>query len=391
MVKKVEWRKWRRLACEKMPFVEPLLFACSFKEDETIPTACVNVRTLEVRFNPKWMAGRSEQDNAFAFAHEGCHLLLQHGERSQALMARDGDKAHPEVFNIAQDIAVNHVVSAVSGWDVPKDGLPAEPRYEGASWEQIYYDLLKNARTIKGACCKMEGHGKGEKPGAGAALVIEQARDAAGKALQKQAKEGGLRAGKEVGELRELLAGMMPLDKPLDWMAKLKRYLTALDTACKEFDMRCLYKRAMIDRQIVMPNLASALKAKRAGMSVDNSGSVDDEQFNRIASCIGDFAKRVGFVEILVYHFTSEVVKRERYTNLKDLKNFKRVASGGTCITPADIRAGEDRCSFNIILTDGCVDDWRDEYSVPTLVILTSRTPEPPKARNLLGVIYACD
>ena len=391
--KKGGFKVWRRLACEAMPCVEPILYACRYIEDEEagIGTFCIEPATLTVKYNPKFAAKNTDQHNAYILAHEAGHFLCRHADRAKAMLALEGkEKFQPQLFMIAEEVAVNHLVSSLTGWPVPEGGTPPFPECKALTTEEIYHKLRRIASKLPkmGFC---PGHGDGEMPQSGAAALLSvQAQEQAGKILQKQAEEGKL-AGSEVGELRELAVLMSELKKPIDWKEKLRRYLTALDTNCKEFDPRCIYRRPMmLGSELVMPNLASSPTVKRAGVSVDNSGSVDDAMFGGIVGVLNDFAKKVGFNEMLVYHFTSEVIKRERYTNLKELAHFKRQGSGGTCVLDADRQAKRDGCQFNIILTDGYV-CWPQQFSVPTLIVLTVKDNSDIQCGNLIGVVEAVD
>lgn len=390
---KSTFKVWRKLACQAMPCVEPILYACKYVEDETagIGTFCIEPSTLTIRYNPKFAAKNSEQDNAFILAHEAGHFLCRHADRAKTMSDREGkDKFQPGLFLMAEEIAVNHLVTTLTGWPVPAGGTPPFPECKALTTEEIYHKLKAVMAKLppRGWC---PGHGKdGDKmPQGGSAveLLKIQAQEQAGRALQKQMKDGQL-PGTDVGELRELAVLIGELKKPIDWKERLRRYLTALDTNCKEFDPRCIYRRPMmLGSELVMPNLASSPTVKRAGVSVDNSGSVDDAMFADIATVLNDFAKKVGFNEMVVYHFTSQVIKRERYTDLRQLAKFKRQGNGGTCVLDADKQAKRDGCQFNIILTDGYV-MWPQQFSVPTLIVLTVKS-DTIQCGNLIGVVEA--
>jgi len=139
---------------------------------------------------------------------------------------------------------------------------------------------------------------------------------------------------------------------------------------------------------MVVPNLSSQPVCKRGGISLDNSGSVDDALFEVFLGALASVGDKLGFQEFMIYHFTSEVMKRERLTNIRQLKKVKREACGGTAIEDADQWARKDKVQFNIIMTDGYV-GWLSSYSVPTLVVIPKgiQVEEPPDAFNLIGCI----
>ena len=392
MEKKNELREWRRMVAETIPAFEPLLFACNYVQDEKagVGTFCVNAGTLEVRYSPSFAGRRSCDANAFVLAHEIGHVILRHGSRTKLIREREGKAFRPGLWTIATEISVNNVVRALSGWPIPSDSGALEfddPKFLPMSSEEIYAELKKCCIEMKVPCC-LRGEEDGENPSGATALLVDTTIDGFPKAVENRL---GKRPGDLPGDLREVLAAHLKLQTRIDWRRLLARFLTAMEVNCKEFDLRTIYRRPqMLGSQLTAPNLTGTPTVRKLALSVDNSGSVSDELFAQLVGVLDSFAQRVGFQEMLVYHFTSEVIRKERYTSLKGLAKFKRVGCGGTDITECNEQARKDGVQFNLILTDGEV-DWLAEYSVPTLVVLVTDVPEPPKVKGLLGCVWATE
>ena len=385
-------KRWRRGVCKAIPAFDAILYAATYEEDESIGTIGINNNTLKIKVNPKFVATQKDADNTFILAHEAAHFLCDHLRRGQAMKRQEGDDFRVDLFKGAAEYAVNTLVESLSGWSTPK-GTEYQPvkKWKLLSTEGIYKEMKKDpANKLPPVLCLCGGDGKdGDgKPQSGVAqMVAEQAREAATKTLQEGL--GGKSPGDQVGELRQLLLDRLGLLKPPDWRRKLARYLTALDTNCKHFDPRSIYHRAMCDgRDMVLPNLASESIARRFALSLDNSGSVDDEMFTQILGTVHSATQQLGFKELYVYHFTCAIIKRLRLTTASQIKKIAREGSGGTDIHEVDRQAKQDACMFNIIVTDGYV-EWLTSYAVPTLVVLTVEDVQPPpKVHNLIGTVY---
>ncbi|KKN28856.1 hypothetical protein LCGC14_0849960 [marine sediment metagenome] len=385
-------KKWRRGVCKAIPAFDAILYAATYEEDKSIQTLGINNETLKIKVNPEFVAKQTEADITFILAHEAAHFLCDHLRRRQAMARQEGDDYRHDLATGAQEYAVNTLVESLSGWNTPK-GTEYQPveKWKMLAWEEIYKEMKKDpANKLPPVLCLCGGDGKdGDgKPQTGVAqMIAEQAREATTKTLQQGIS--GQPPGDQVGELRQLLLDRLGLLKPPDWRRQLARYLTALDTNCKHFDPRSIYRRAMCDgRYMVLPNLASEPIARRFALSLDNSGSVCDEMFTQILGTVHSATQQLGFKELYVYHFTCAIIKRLRLTTASQIKKIAREGSGGTDIHEVDMQAKKDACMFNIIVTDGYV-EWLTSYAVPTLVVLTVEDVQPPpKVHNLVGTVY---
>jgi predicted metal-dependent peptidase len=130
-------------------------------EDENVPTLCTDGHRMWV--NPTFFNGLALDYKITAVAHESCHKMLHHCTR--------GLDFDPRIGGIAADIVVNTLL-ADNGFKIHPNWVQPEPKYKGWTFEAVYRDLMKNAKTPQpgqGGCGGMPGQPKppqkGGKPG----------------------------------------------------------------------------------------------------------------------------------------------------------------------------------------------------------------------------------
>lgn len=373
--------------------VAAILHACSYREDSTEefwkgtpagdkPTFCVNPYTLEVVYSQKFANNNTPEENAFILAHEGTHVLCDHFSRRMAMKKKEGIAFQPRIFMAAEEMAVNELVMSVGHWSkVPSKGVSPLKDLLSLTTEEKYFELKKRATKVEVYCMCGEGEAEGEDS------INDILRSQAINSGRKVALESykGLPPGNMPGELRVMAAGFAKLDKPPDFRELLIRYMTAMTISCSHFDEATIYRNRVLMDGLCIPNLGNKPQASKFVVSIDNSGSVDDARFSLLKSILIEAADQLGFNEIIVQHFTTQVMATERYTDLSKLKTFKRRADGGTALEDCDQKAKRANGVFNIILTDGYV-SWLPHYSLPTLVVRTKEgVSGPPKVRNLIA------
>lgn len=390
------FKNWRKEAARRVHALAPILYALSIHEDPEmgVGTFCVNPWSLEMVYNPKFAEKNSLEENAFILAHEATHVLCDHGNRRMKFREKEGTGFILPLWMMAEEMQVNDLVSTLSGWKPPKDVIVVNDECKGLTTEETYIWLKQHTKIVKQPC----GGGKGcihgdsgdqkEKVAGIGDAATEMVRESAIEASQKNASEG-VPPGTDCGELKRIQLALKGFAVPADLRQMLRRYLTAMDTNCKHFDASTLYKRRMVLDGLCLPNLSSSPIAKKFVVSVDNSGSIGDDEFSEFKGILTDSARQLGFQEIVVQHFTTEVMKTERFYDLRKLQKMARQANGGTAIEDADFRAYMHKGQFHIILTDGYV-GWLRRYMLPTVVVITQETEPPERGTpGLVGVIEA--
>lgn len=396
------WKEWRRQLADRAFLLSPLLHAATVVEDPEFRTPdggpgtfAVEPASLTIRYNPEFAAANSSDQNCGVLAHELCHVLCDHIKRRTAMAKRDGTTFSLEAWVAAEEMSCNDLVTEL--FELPLPGKPyisPDASWRALSVEQKYRKLLaegypqgaKGSKPMAGDGSCTHGDGECEGMPGMQEVVTAAAMDAVMRQLNESMK--GQPPGNMSGELRRLAirAGIIP--RPVDWRTLLRQMLTAADyRKANDFDHSTIYKRRQLIDGLVCPNLSHQPTAQRAVVSIDNSGSVDDGLFAELLGILNDAFQKLGFQQLIIQHFTTEVLATERLNDIRQLRNVGRQACGGTDITEADKLAAKERGQFHIILTDGEL-YWLPRYSLPTVVVVaggggTLPSPTP----GLIGAV----
>jgi len=388
-------KTWRALACQRVPMIAAILHACSYYENSDKAywqqlgvgegTFCVNPYTLEVTYSQQFANTHTPEENAFILAHEGVHVLCDHLNRRQKMKQREGISFQPHIFEIAEEMAVNELVLSIGGWSKVPGGIEPDTSMTNLTTEEKYFELKKKAKHITIKCKCMHGDPKDGDGGRGMGDILKAQAIKAGRKVALENSKGQ-QPGNMPGELRELASSFAKLYKPPDFRELMLRHMHAMTVSASHFDESTIYRNRMLLDGLCIPNLGNRPQASKFVVSIDNSGSVDDTRFAHLKSILIEAADQLGFNEIIVQHFTTQVMATERYTDLNKLKTFKRRADGGTALEDCDHKAAKTGAVFNIILTDGYV-SWLNSYSLPTLIVRTKEegVSGPPRVRNLIA------
>lgn len=128
----------------KFPFIGGISLKMNLipVRDIMCPTACTDGKN--VYFDCAFYTELGPKERVFVLGHEIWHCVMLHLSRRQT---RD-----PQIFNIATDMEVNHLLKINSKDGIltpPKDVLLPPQQLEGKSAEEIYDWLLKEANKIK--------------------------------------------------------------------------------------------------------------------------------------------------------------------------------------------------------------------------------------------------
>lgn len=203
------------------PFFGKLALRLELTEDLTFPFA-VGTNGIHLYFNSTMIEPRkwTEKEMEGVLCHEVLHCAYQH------MLRRRG--RHPELFNIACDLAINPPILA-SGHTLPS-GVLNDPKYTGWSAERIYDDLLQSATFASGAVCNFDGKGgKGQDwgqvmdaPQSGYGSPNDQLEQEWQQAV-KQAAEVAKQRGKFPGALTSLVEDL--IDPTVDWRSIIRAFV----------------------------------------------------------------------------------------------------------------------------------------------------------------------
>lgn len=370
-------QKARARMLVKHVFFGTILVSTKCIPDETIPTACTNM--IDIRYNPKFINDIGDVDKVlFVLAHEVGHVMLMHGHR---LQGRD-----PFLFNIAGDYAINWMLKEC-GFNL-LDGCLVDEKYKDMSAEQIYDDLLKDAKKRKkgkgkggGGSATGNGQpsdggdgdypdplGRDLKPGPGANDPEERARQV--RAIQQkvaQAANMARMAGQMPGALERLVNEV--LDPAVPWNVLLRDYMTRITYDDETWSRR---NRRF---ETFLPSRHS-LAMGEIVMICDTSGSIGVEELNKVAAEISSIADTMRPERIRVIWCDAHIAGEQCFELGEEIKLVPK-GGGGT-----DMRVGLDRAEvYNPIVTVLCTDGytpWPDvEPPYPLIVCCSTMTKCP--------------
>ena len=326
------------------------------KPTTTIPTAGVwadkETGKLQMLYNPTWMEGLTDVERTGVLMHEFYHLLFKH------VTTRLPEEGMTHLWNVAADLAINgHIADKL-----PQEGcIPGVGRFEdwpsgrAAEW---YFEKLKQEQEEQqeqsgdgegeggdGLPDTLDSHeGWGDIPEGMQGVVDERVREVIGEAVQECENENKSYGSVPHDIKREL---QKSIRRTLDPEKVLRYFIKTSQASNKQSTVRRVNKRA--------PYQWPAKRVKRVAniaISIDQSGSVDDEMLKTFFSLLNKFAKLATFT---VVPFDSEVCEDAVYVWRKgETKDWKRVRYGGTDFDPPTKWGNERNFDGHIVLTDMC-------------------------------------
>ena len=118
----------------KYGFFGNILANTTFEETKTVDTAATDGKNIY--YNSEFTNSLTEKEQIFLFAHELCHIALNHIYRSEG-------KDH-ELWNTATDAVINSYLTQKDGLPLIEGGVDIKDAYMYDA-EQLYEKLLKEA------------------------------------------------------------------------------------------------------------------------------------------------------------------------------------------------------------------------------------------------------
>ena len=353
---------------------EPFFAALSRKINKTassaLPTAGVRVNPdtaqFEMLYNPEFFERLDDPSRKDVLKHEFYHLVFDH------VTTRKPENVKPMTWNFATDLAINsHLENLPSGCLKPGQG-PYENFSSGLTAE-AYLVLLKKQEEEKANDGEKqegsdegsgEGFGKGSGKGSGEgsgdegqfdshegwgavdSTIEEIAKERLKDFIKKAAGEAN-QSGKGWGSVptscrRDILER---LATHVDWKKVLRYFVKTSTRANKRSTVKRLNKRY----SYIHPGKKVTRQA-RIAISIDQSGSVDDEMLAAFFSELNKLAKLASFT---VIPFDTRVDESLIY-EWKQGQNHKteRVMCGGTCFNAPTEYVNKHGFDGHIVLTD---------------------------------------
>jgi len=368
---------------------EPFFASLSRNVDKRvgpIPTACVRVNPDTARFEmlycPEFFEGMPDDHVRGILKHEFYHLLFEHVTGRMPEEVKGDFAKYGKLWNYATDLAIN---SHLQG-ELPENCLmPGEGPFEelplGKSAEWYYAELKKNAKEEgepeeqegqegepgeegegQGSAGGEGGEGEENKDGQGGEpetlddhsmwgqddtaneIAKERLKEAVKKAAQEAAKAGSW--GSVGGDCKRDITDRL-LTTKVDWRNVLRYFIKTSQKANRRSTIKRINKRY----PYIHPGRKQTRQAKIA-ISIDQSGSVDDEM---LQAFFAELNKLASLAEFTVIPFDTNVAKDKVFVWKKgEKRTWERVMCGGTCFEAPTDYVNENSFDGHIVLTDMC-------------------------------------
>mgnify|MGYP003117335994 FL=1 len=358
---------------------EPFFAAISRRIDKratyAIPTAGVMVNPdsgqFEMLYNPEFFEKLTDDERRDVLKHEFYHVVFLH------VTNRMPENTNLKRWNIAADLAINsHLHNLPEGGLIPGEGLFKDlPRGMSAEW---YLANLPKKKTNKkegesqdGEGEPSSGGGQGE-PGdeqqgqhqtledmldeidtlddhSGWGKCSDEVKDLAKERLKDIIKKAGEECSKNnswgsvSSSARKDI--MKVLETKVDWKKVLRFFVKASQRANRSSSIKRINRRYAY----VHPG-RKANRVAKVAVSIDQSGSVDD---NMLAKFFAELGKLAEIAEFVVIPFDTRVAEEKIFTWKKgQKKQYERVLAGGTCFDAPTEYVNGQGFDGHIVLTD---------------------------------------
>ena len=356
---------------------EPFFAAISRRIDKrasyAIPTAGVMINPdtaqFEMLYNPKFFADLTDLERADVLKHEFYHVLFEH------VTGRMPSDVNMKLWNIATDLAINsHLNNLPEGGLIPGEkDTPFEnlPRGESAEWYMANmpeFDNDKGENQSGPSSSESQGQGSsGGDPSDGDSQsdgipdtlddhsgwqecsqdIKDMAKERLKEVVRKAAEEASAsnRWGSVSQDTRKKVMKM--LETKVDWRKVLRYFVKSSQRANRSSSIKRINRRYAY----IHPG-RKANRVARVAVSVDQSGSVDD---NMLAMFFAELNKLAQIAEFVVIPFDTRVDESKVFTWKKgQTKLPERVLQGGTCFDAPTDYVNNEGFDGHIILTDMC-------------------------------------
>lgn len=301
------------------PFFATLAMGLKLQVREDLPTMATDGE--HIFFNPDWVATLSDENLKGVIAHEVCHVAHLHHTRR---MGRE-----PERWNIACDVAINHILED-AGFALPPGQHTQYPHLKNLSSEAVYNKLPPGT-----------GKGQGQDPN-GWGGILDAPGPNGTKAspsdmaqAEQQAKVSTINAAhiaKARGKLPGSLQGLVKdyTNPRLDPKQVLRDFLDRQSKGDYSWDRP---NRRFIQQGIYLPRLNCRTMGELA-IIVDTSGSVDDSMLRDIGGFLVATFEQCKPERVTVL-YTDAIVQRVDTYEQGELFTMSAPGRGGT-----DLRTG---------------------------------------------------
>ena len=362
-------------------------------EVNDMPTAATNGR--DVFYGRKFVQKLDEREVKAVVLHENIHKALRQLSVWQHLF-----KKSASIANIAADYVTNLLIedSDPQGVDVKlPDTALLDPDLRGLDTGEIFRRLMDEAEKTGKIRIKTKGDPNGKDVPVGsvpegmdehqfddAENMGKEERDKLARDIDQALRQGAILAGKMSANVpREISEA---LKATVDWREALRDYIASY---CQEKDISTWRRpsRRWISQDIYMPSMIGE-SIGRVVIALDMSGSIDNVVIGKFLGEVQRVCETVRPDGIDLLYWDTKVCQHEKYEQdqLDNLVSTTKPRGGGGtspgCI-PKYINSKKIKAECAIVLTDGYVDGWGDQWPCPVLWGITTQSISAPIGKSL--------
>jgi predicted metal-dependent peptidase len=338
---------------------------------DDLPTACTNGR--DEKYGREFIKKLDDKELAFVVLHETLHKAYRHLFTWKKLAEQDA-----ELCNAACDYVINiqlvdmdkdQFVLAMPLHEGKAVGLVDE-RFRGMNTKQVY-DILKEEEPPEGYEWR-SGQGFDIHDWEGASELSDEQKKALAKDVDQAIRQGIIAEQKVAGKGRGGLGRELEelLEPKIDWREVLREFVKSTCSAKDASSWRRVNRR-YLSSDIYMPSLIG----ERVGhlvLGIDTSGSVGGKELAEFLSEVQGIAKEVHPEKVDLIYWDGEVAGHEEYdgTSVDNIVQSTQPKGGGgtdpRCVMDY-LKEKNIQPEAIIMLTDGYIGDWGDEWQAPIL------------------------
>ena len=352
---------------------------------DDVPTANTNGR--DENYGREFIKRLDDKELAFVVLHETLHKAYRHLFTWRKLWEEDA-----QITNMACDYVINLQLV-----DMDKDqqllAMPmhegkvvglVDERFRGMNAKQVF-DILKEEEPEDGyGAGGGAGEGIDEHDWEGAKELSEEEKKGLAKEIDQAIRQGIIAHEKLVGKgggglNRELEDLMHP---EVDWKEVLKEFVRSTCSAKDASSWRRVNRR-FLGSDVYMPTLIGE-KVGHLVIGIDTSGSVGGKELSEFLSEVQGIAQEVHPEKVDLIYWDGAVAGHEEYdgNTVSNIVSSTQPKGGGgtdpTCVMHY-LKENAIRPEAIIMLTDGYIGDWGDDWNAPILwtIVRNSRTYAP--------------
>ena len=336
---------------------------------DDFPSAATNGR--DEWYGRDFIKQLDDKELGFVVLHENLHKAFRH-----LFIWRKLDEIDRSLTNMACDYVINLMIVEMDPVEqfvaMPKkDGKPyglIDTRFKNMNTKQVF-DILRQEQEEGGSG---GGGGFDEHDWDGAKELTDEQKKVLEREIDQAIRQGqianqklnGKGAGGRNRELGDLL------EPQVDWREVLREFVKSVCNAKDTSSWRKVNRR-FIGQDIYLPTLIGE-KVGRIAIGIDTSGSIGGKELTNFLSEVQAIAKDVNPSKLDLIYWDSAVAGHEEYddcTVSNIVSSTQPKGGGGTDPTAMMTYLKEKGIKPEVIimLTDGCIGDWGNEWDAPIL------------------------